>query len=254
MERIDTLNDHFKPVNKANKWSVIFFWTSVVFSFLVFFTDNNQLYNTVANIIFIMVSITYFIVSNWVGLFLLREAQDKRRDNFLSNALDVKLDDEHTELYYNNTQRKPLVRLGMNGFENTLFTWRVTAEMAKSERTKVIFYVLLFILITLINGININFISIIAQTIFTTGLIVNLIKLEILRSNCKQLFHDFRQVFLTNGANYSPELAAILLQLVFKYETTVASMGVHTSDTIFNKINPKVTEEWENVKKNLSIE
>ncbi|WP_144697919.1 hypothetical protein [Fictibacillus phosphorivorans] len=253
MERIDTVNDYFKPVTTANKWSGFFFWSSIVFSCLVFFTDENRLYNTGANIIFIMVTVAYFIVSNWVGLFILREAQGKRRVHLLSNALGVKLDDEHTNFFYNNTQKESLIRLGMNVFENTLFTWRVTEEMAKAERVKVVFYILFFILLTLINGININFISIIAQTIFTTGIIVNVIKLEILRSSCKQLFYEFRQVFLTNGTNYTEKLAAILLQLAFKYETTVASMGVHTSDKKFKKINPSVTEEWEKVKENLSL-
>ncbi|MEK3977349.1 hypothetical protein MKZ20_21705 [Psychrobacillus sp. FSL K6-2684] len=253
MERIDTVANHFIPVNTANKWSIGLFWTSVVFSCLVFFTDGNQLYNNVANIIFIMVSISYFIVSNWVSLFLLREARDKRRVQLLSNALGVKLDDEHTHLYYNNNQKESLVRLGMNAFENSLFTWRVTEEMGKTERIKVVLYLLFFVLITLINGISINFISIIAQTVFTTGLIVNQIRLEILRSSCKHLFAEFRQLFLTNGTRYSQKFAAILLQLVFKYETTVASMGVHTSTKIFNKINSDVTQEWEKVKKNLSL-
>lgn len=254
MERIDTVNDHFKPVNTANKWSVIFFWASVVCSFLVLFSDNNELYNTVANIIFILVSIAYSVVNNLLGLFLLRGAQDKRRVHLLSNALGINLDDEHTNLYYNNKQRESLVRLGLNAFENTLFTWRVTEKMAKSEMKKVVFYLFFFFLITLIDGIDINFIAIIAQTIFTTGLIVNLIKLLILSSTCKQLHNEFRQVFLTNGTNYSDKLVAILLQLVFKYETTVASMGVHTSEKIFKDINSNVSEEWERTKSNLSLD
>jgi hypothetical protein len=253
MERIDTVNDYFKPVTTVSKWSGYLFWSSVVLSFLVFFTDDNPLYNTGANIIFIIVTAAYFVVSNWVSLFLLREAQSKRRVHLLSNALGVKLDDEHTQFFYNNSQEKSLIRLGLNVFENTLFTWRVTEEMVKTERLKVVFYLLLFILLSLINGININFISIIAQTIFTTGLIVNAIKLEILRSTSKQLFYEFRQVFLMSGSQHSEKLAATLLQLVFQYETTVASMGVHTSQKEFKKINPKYTQEWEKVKTNLNL-
>jgi hypothetical protein len=253
MERIDTVNDHFKPVTTANKWSGYLFWSSVVFSFLVFFTDDNPLYNTSANIVFIIVTLAYVVVSNWVSLYLLREAQRKRRVHLLSDALGVKLDDEHTQLFYNNSQENSLIRLGLNVFENTLFTWRVTEEMVKMERFKVVLYLLLFILISFINDININFISIIAQTIFTTGLIVNAIKLELLRSTSKQLFYEFRQVFLMSGSQYSEKLAATLLQLVFQYETTVASMGVHTSQKEFDKINPKYTNEWEKVKSNLNL-
>lgn len=253
MDRIDTVDNYFQPVIKVNKWSGYLFWFSVLCSCLVFFTEKNPLLNTGINIVFIIINVTYFIISNWVSLSLLREAQSKRRVHLLSDALGVKLDDEQTQLFYNNTQKESLIRLGMNVFENTLFTWRVTEEMVKTERVKVVFYILLFILLMLINGININFISIIAQTVFTTGLIVNGIKLEILRSSCKQLFNEFRQVFLNNGTKNSQKVSAILLQLVFRYETTVASMGILTSTKVFDKINPKVSSEWEKVKENLSL-
>lgn len=253
MERIDTIDKYFQPVTKVNKWDDYLFWSSVLCSFLVFFTEKYPLMNTGINIVFIIINISYFIVSNWVGLSLLREAQSKRRVHLLSDALGVKLDDEQTQLFYNNTQKESLIRLGMNAFENTLFTWKVTEEMVKKERVKVIFYILLFILLMLINGININFISIIAQTVFTTGLIVNVIKLEILRSSCKQLFNEFRQVFLNNGTKNNKTVSATLLQLVFQYETTVASMGILTSTKVFDRINSKVSLEWKKIKENLGI-
>ncbi|ANC75507.1 hypothetical protein ABE65_000960 [Fictibacillus phosphorivorans] len=253
MDRIDTVDEYFQLVTKVNKWSAYLFWFSVLCSCLSFFTDKSPLLNTGINIIFIIVTVAYFILSNWMSLSLLREAQGKRRIHLLSNALGVKLDDEHTQLFYNNSQKESLVRLGVNVFENTLFTWKVTAEMAKTERVKLASYILFFILLTLINGININFISIIAQTVFTTGLIVNGIRLEILRSSCKQLFNEFRQVFLTNGTNSNKKVSATLLNLVFKYETTVASMGVHTSSKVFNRINSKISAEWEKIKLNLNL-
>lgn len=253
MERIDTIDDYFSPATKANKWSSYLFWFSVLCSFSVFFTENNTILNTGINIVFIIINITYFIISNWVSLSLLREAQSKRRVHLLSNALGVKLDDEQTQRYYNNTQKESIIRLGINSFENTLFTLRVTEEMVKTERIKVVSYILLFALLMLINGININFISIIAQTVFTTGLIVNGIKLEILRSSCKQLFNEFRQVFLNNGTKNNKKVSALLLQHVFQYETTVAGMGILTSEKVFKRINAKVTLEWENIKENLGL-
>jgi hypothetical protein len=60
-------------------------------------------------------------------------------------------------------------------------------------------------------------------------------------------------VFLNNGTKNNKKVSAILLQLVFQYETTVASMGILTSTKVFDRINPKVSTEWEKVKENLSL-
>ena len=141
--RVDTINSYFKKVSRFNMLSNFLFWFSVICSFSVFFTNSITSVNHILNIIFIITTLFYFLISNWLSLFLLREAQNKRRIHLLSDSLGVKLDDEETNLYYNNTYNPSVKRLGVNVFENTLFTWRVTEEMAKKERIKVILYLLI---------------------------------------------------------------------------------------------------------------
>lgn len=251
--RIDTVESYFIKVTRVNSWSNYLFWFSVICSFFVFFTTKITPVNYILNIIFIISTVSYFSVSNVVSLFLLREARNRRRIHLLSNSLGVKLDDEETNLYYNNTHNPSLLRLGINVFENTLFTRRVVGEMAKRERVKVIIYLLIWLILILIRDVDLNFIAIIAQTLFTTGIIVNHIKLELLGNTCTQLFGEFRQFFLNNGLKNDDTSIATILNLVFRYETIVASMGVHLSSAIFDKINPTVTLEWERVKRNLNL-
>ena len=102
-------------------------------------------------------------------------------------------------------------------------------------------------------NVDLNFIAIVAQTIFTTGIIVNHIKLEILRNTCNQLFNEFRQLFLNNDLNSNDNAVAIILNIVFRYETLVASMGIHLSSKIFDRLNPTVSNEWETIKRNLNL-
>lgn len=251
--RIDTIDAYFQKVSRVNKWNSFLFWFSVFCSIAVFFTNNKPTVNYIMNIIFIITTVLYFIINNWLTLFLLREAQNKRRIHLLSDSLGVNLDDEQTNLYYNNSQSPSIIRLGVNVFENSLFTWRITEEMAKNERLKVSLYVLIWLLVMLIREVNLNFIAIIAQTLFISGLIVNYVKLEILRNSCAQLFNEFRQIFLIKGLNTNHQIVATILSLVFRYETVVASMGVHLSSKIFHRINPAVTDEWESVKRNLHL-
>ncbi|MDP1442605.1 hypothetical protein [Priestia megaterium] len=252
-QRIDTIDSYFQKVSNANKWTNLLFWFTVVCSIIILFTDRQPTINNVINIIFIVATFGYFVFSNWLSLFLLREAQNKRRIHLLSNSLGVRLDDEHTNMYYNNSEEPSIIRLSINVFENSLFTWRVTEEMLKKERIKVLSYVLIWLLLVLIRDINLNFIAVIAQTLFTTGLLINYIKLELLRSSCCQVFNEFRQIFLNNGSSISKEVTATLLSLVFRYETAVASMGIHLSSTTFHNINPTVTQEWERVKENVNL-
>lgn len=253
IERIDTVNDYFEKVTQVNIWSNILFWISIVCSFSIFFTDTIPSLNYFLNIVFIIITVFYFVISNWLSIFLLREGQSRRRINFLSNSLGIKLDDEETNLYYNNSHEPSVIRLGVNTFENTLFTWKVTEEMAKWERPKIFLYLLIWLIVVLVRNVDLEFIAIIAQTIFTTGIIVNYIKLELLRNTCKNLFNEFRQFFLNNNINKDEKAVATILNLVFQYETIVASMGIHLSNNIFDKINPTTTEEWEKVKRNVNL-
>lgn len=252
-ERIDTVNNYFQRVTKVNTASSFLFWLSVLFSFLVFFTSAYQMINYVVNVLFVIITILYFVFSNWLSIFLLREAQNRRRENLLSDSLGIKLEDEQTNLYYNNSQSPSIQRLGMNVFENSLFTWRITEQMLKWERIKVLLYILIWSLLVLIRGTNLNLITTVAQTIFTSGLLVSWIKLEVLRYSCKQIFEGLRQFFLANGLKANKKAIPIILNIVFRYETTVASMGVNLSSKVFHKINPTVSVEWEKIKKNINL-
>ncbi|MCM3390258.1 hypothetical protein M3649_19350 [Ureibacillus chungkukjangi] len=252
-QRVDTVESYFKRVNIVSKISTFLFWISLLFSYVIFFTDGDAKINTAITITFIILTVLYFIFSNLLSIFLLREAQSKRRVHLLSNSLGIKLDDEETNLYYNNSQAPSILRLGMNVFENTLFTGRVTEQMVKIERVKVLIYILIWLLLVLLRDTNLNLISTVAQTIFTTGILVSWVKLEVLRYTCNTLFGEFRQLFLTNGIKSNKKIIASILNLVLRYETTVASMGVDLSTKTFNKINPTVTSEWERIKSNINL-
>ncbi|WP_375199588.1 hypothetical protein [Bacillus sp. RS11] len=252
-ERIDTVENYFNRVSQISVVSSVLFWSSVICSFAVFFTGKNVDINNLMNILFILITFLYFVFSNGLSIFSLREAQNKRRVHLLSDSLGIKLDDEETNLYYNNSQSPSILRLGMNVFENSLFTLRITERMCKLERVKVLLYIIIWFLLILLRDTNLNFLAIVAQTLFTTGLVVSWIKLEVLRHSCGQIFNEFRQIFLANGLKANKKAISIILNLVFRYETTVASMGIQLSSKIFRGINSSVSEEWETVKRNINI-
>ncbi|WNV20008.1 hypothetical protein [Bacillus sp. SI2] len=115
-------------------------------------------------------------------------------------------------------------------------------------------YVIIWLSAMLIRTINLDLIAIIAQTLLTTELLTNWIKLEILKRECECIFNEFRQFFLMNRQTIDEHMQGLILNLVFRYESIVANMGIHLSSKVFHKINPYVTEEWEEIKRGLNIE
>lgn len=253
-QRVDTIERYFKLVNKFNIISVVLFWGSIFLSIVLLFLDKVEGIKYGISIAFIIITFVYFIVSNILSLYLLRNAQNRRRTHLLRNSLHVQLDNERTQLYYNNNQAPSIGKLGINTFENSLFTWRVTANMVKVERVKVCVYLIIWLSAMLIRTTNLDLIAIIAQTLLTTGLLTNWIKLEILKRECECIFNEFRQFFLMNRQTIDEHMQGLILNLVFRYESIVANMGVHLSSKVFHKINPYVTEEWEEIKQGLNIE
>lgn len=250
-ERKDTVQKYFDKVDVVNCIHNILFWTSAILSILIFFSKDLNIESTL-NILFILVTILYFTFSSFLSVFLIRHAQDKRRTNFLTDSLGIKLDDEITNEYYNNSQIPSLTRLGVNAFENSLFTMRTSEKMLIKERLKVGIYILLWLILTLVRNTDIYLIAIIGQTLFTSGILIHWLKLEVLSYSCNRIFNDFRQLFISSDIN-NKENQAIILKLVFQYETVKANMGVHMSSKIFFRINKQVSDEWERIKANVGL-
>ena len=250
-ERRDTINRYFNDVDKADKLNKILFFSTFIGSFAILFSGDFPSVNRWLNISFILLTMLYFVSSNRTNLDLLMNAQNKRRIHLLSNGLGVNLDNEDTNLYYNNPYRPSILRLGWNVFESSMFTYKLSEEMLKASRIKLLVSTLILILFMLLDDININFIALVAQSIFTTNLALNHWKLEVLHKSAKEVFEDFQHFFLVNGEKTDSTSQALILKFIMRYETAVAGMGIQLSTEKFNELNPILNAEWESVKENL---
>ncbi|MCY8219412.1 hypothetical protein MOC90_06240 [Bacillus spizizenii] len=256
-ERFDSLDKYYNAINNLDLASRILFWVNTVLTVAVYFLDDYEQAKSVLTGLFIITTLLYFIVDNYLGIFLIPRVEERRRTHLLTNSFGVPLDNERTNKYYNNTLEPSLLKLGANIFENSLFASRVTSEMAKQERWKILFLVLVWVVSLMIRNTDIELISIVAQTIFASTLVSSWLRLEVLRKKNEDIYKCLYDVFLLRrdgGGTNEESTYARMLDCFVQYESAKAYSGVKQSSKIFFNINDEVTAEWEQTKHNLKIE
>ncbi|MBN3553307.1 hypothetical protein JYA63_03450 [Fictibacillus nanhaiensis] len=256
-ERYDSLDRHYKDIEKLNTATTTLFWVNAALSIAVFFVDNSLTVKNILLTVFTITTFGYFVIDNYLSIFKIPKVEDIRRVHLLTNSFNVPLDNEKTNMYYNNEIEPSLLKLGANIFENSLFAKRVTYEMAKRERIKIGIFIVVFFVALLLRTTEMELISILAQTLFASTLIPAYVRLEVLHFKNKVIFDSLHDIFLFHNQRTSESdkrMSAKLLDCFVKYESAKAYSGVKQDSKIFHKINPEVTQEWEEIKRSLNVD
>ena len=136
-----------------------------------------------------------------------------------------------------------------------MFSFEVSKKMLHKERCKVIIFLGIFIVLVLIRSTHIEVILFLVQFLFGTSIINSWLKLESYKSETEKIYNKCRAIYLSN--NEKQKLTKLnlskILDVTIEYEALKARTGVMLSTKIFNKINPRVSEEWEEIKKELKL-
>lgn len=255
-QRVDTISTYYKLPQKVDRISSFLMWMSICISIIVLFLNKVGPVKELINILYVIVTLLYFLASNTNDLYLLRKAENKRTTHLLTNGLGVALDDEFTNRYYNNELPPSIYRLGMNVFENTFFTSNISKKMFFYEFIKLIVYVIIWLALLLNRSTPLETIAVISQTLFGTTLITHVARIFILYRETNTLFEEFRNLFLGHFSKSSFDgnvkvLESQVLNLCVKYEVLKGALGILLSEKIFNEMNDKLTSEWEMIKRNI---
>ncbi|KZD43496.1 hypothetical protein COE92_16335 [Bacillus wiedmannii] len=252
-QRIDSLDRYYNKVNTFKSVSTLLFWLNALLSLGIFFVDKMEMFKDILTTVFIIMTVLYFVIDNYLSVFLIPNVEEKRRTHLLSNSFGIQLDNETTNEYYNNNLEPSIMRLGANILENSLFAKKVTSEMVKGERIIILLYVLIWIGCLSMRNNDLELISIISQTLFASTLIPSYVRLEILCLQNQKIHDELYRVFLLQKNTPQKKIIPLVLDAFVKYESAKAYSGVKQSTKVFRKINPDVTREWENIKQNLKI-
>lgn len=251
---LDPIGDkYFAPLRVADQASDLLFITTAVLSFAALMVDKNDQPNTYnfVQTAFIICVVGLFVVGQAIRLYLWPRAEDRRREEFLSNTLSVSLTHERTSGYYNNSETDPIRRMGVAVLENTHFTMNIALEMARNERFRITAYGLGWLLMVLNRETDLGWIAVAAQAVFSEQLVSRWLRIEWLRIKAEEIHFALAKVF--NSAPSPEMLRAYVLDAFGTYETTKANGGVVLSTTIFMRRNNELSKEWDEKKKSMNL-
>ncbi len=252
-QRSDPISEkYFKPLERADAAGDWLFVGAAVVSIITVLIEKGDLpraYNLIQGT-FVVLVLSLFVAGQISRLYFSPRAEDKRREEFLSNALSVNLTHERTIGYYNNSEIDPIRKVGLNILENTHFTKAIALEMVKRERLVSGTYLAIWLVLLLNRDTDLGLISAAAQAVFGEQIISRWLRLEWLRIRSEKIFRELHRAFLSNPAPHV--LGAQILEAFSTYEATKSSASIVLSTSSFDRLNPSLTQEWEDIKASLT--
>lgn len=243
----------YSLLKKCRNWENaglgIICFCSVLLPILNFFSETLivKMIYTGTNFIYFVIIIAYYILNIYTETFLYPATARKRRKGFIDNSLGSKFLEKPVEGYYTNDgldlgPYKMIVNCG----ENCYFTYNIAKAMVPKIIFKNVICCIAFLLIAYWgikdNLIAIPILQILLSTLFLTELVhhINFI------AKLNQLFERFKEFFSKKADNNQILQEAVLLFL--DYETTLAYNKAPLSDSVYKKLNKKLSKEWEDIK------
>lgn len=256
MAKSDPVGDkYYVPLRWAERASDTLFWVGGVASVsaLLISRADYPLLSDLAQIILVVAVIFYFGIGLSQRLYLAPRAEEKRRQDLLSNSFEVNLTHEVTEGYYNNQQKHPLKRLAASTMESCFFTEAVLAEMLWAERAKFGGWFAIWLLAALNRSTDLSPVSVAAQVLFSEEIVSKWIRTEWLRFQSARTYENLRRL-LTNATAFNKRVTqAETVEFFSNYEAAKARAQVHTSDRVFSRRNAELSAEWERIKASIGL-
>jgi hypothetical protein len=254
MSRSDPIRtNYFYAVEQAGIVSDGLFYLNALLSFGTLLVDRNahpSAYNFV--LLLFSISVVAIFASELVlRLYLTPRAEDKRRQDFFSNACNVSLSYQQTDGYYNNDFKDPIKRMAAQVLENSLFSKEIALRMARRERVKVAIYALIWLVLLCNRRTELGWIVAASQAIFSEQILSKWFRLEWLRIRFERTFDDVFKLFQTRPP--VAQFNANALDALSMYETAKASASITLTSKIFDHLNPSLSEEWDTIKATLNI-
>ena len=208
--------------------------------------------HTILNYIYILLSVIYYILDIYTETFLYPATARKRRMGFIDNSLGSKFLNKNVKGYYtnDNLQYGPHKML-VNCWENCFFTLNIAKGMIAKIVIKNSILFIGFITVAYF-GIRDNFIAIsIVQILLSTLFLTEFIHHINFITKLEQLHERFIDIITKKMDSNETLQQAVLLFL--DYETTLAYNKASLSDSVYEKLNERLSKEWEEMKTRYDI-
>jgi len=255
-ERQDPIRTrYYRPLELAEAWGAFFFYAAAILSLVVLIGElkvGSPKVHAALQIAFLVCTLIGFVLGVAIRLYFMPRAERKRREDFLSNSLGVALTHERTAGYYNNDETDPDRRLGLNVLENSLHSKDTAVEMCRSARLQIGLYAVLWIILLAIRALELEWIVVAAQALFSEQLLSRWFRLEWLRGEVERIHSGLLRAF--QSGTQPATLRSVVLEELIAYEAAKARAAVTLSSRVFERRNREVSREWERIKATLPRE
>ena len=244
---------YYRAVQVAESCSDGLFLLCSLLSYCPLLIDNNskpRVYE-LSLLLFGLAVLVLFVLGISLRLYLFPRAEDKRRLDFFGSACNVNLTYQKSDGYYNNDSKDAMKRMAAQVLENSFFTKEITLRMALNERIRTSAYLLFWLVLLHFRRTDLGWIVAASQAIFSEQILSKWLRLEWLRARAERTFDDVYKLF--PGPPDNMQFTASALNSVAMYESAKATAGITLSSKIFDTLNPKLSSEWNNIRKSLDI-
>lgn len=240
-------NKLFDKCSKNENIMLAIYVVNIIFMILVCY-DINEGIISILNYGLIILNIIYIILSGYNDMFLKNKAERELRKTMISNSFNVNITTTKSEDYYSNDIEPSVEKMGINSFESTLYTNKITEKLIYRNIIKVTILVILWIVsITKIE--NLEIICLLTQIIFSTDILLDLIKIIYYHNNVNRLFEEFYKIFVTD--DYKEKDMPIVIEYVMEYECLKNYCHIVLPNNIFNNEKEDLARQWESIRRNI---
>ncbi|MFD2247539.1 hypothetical protein [Pontibacter ruber] len=255
MIRLVPLDVDYKYLNRIDSYLNKLLWFSAGLSLLVFAIDffhllptYNEFLQTTLNSIISILALGYFVL-DLVFNYSFQESERKRRKDFIDNSLGTTLAEENSVGYFSNDRTSVgVIKMGVNCFENSLFTKTVSSKMLTPMFIKMCAVILVFLCLALFT--NNKTLTTVLQLALPLTIIQQAFKLYFFKKKIDKIFEDFNLIFSATSGNNRDNL---IIDNVINYESTLAWGTVLLDSKYFNEVNPALSQKWESMKLRLNL-
>lgn len=242
MSRRDDVMGLYRPSEILEKIEKVFFCLDIVVALVALIS--NETISSIAIVVQIVVALLYF-VSNTIddGCFWY-EAEKQRRKNGIQNGLGMRLSEYDTEEYYNNNLPHSLEKYGMNILESNYFSKIIAGKMLLKVGAYALGAVVALVIACRFVSDG-NVLLLIAQTTFSTYVLVDFVMLLLYKIRLEALYIEAYNVFILGSRTHINQ--AWIISYVVEYEAIKAHYKIRLDQKIFNKMNGELSAKWQDI-------
>lgn len=242
MSRHDEVTDLYEISKKLELFEQILFALDVIAA-LVSLIPHDAISKAAVSIQIIM-ALLYFISNTVDDGHFWYKAEKERRKNSIQNGLGIRLGELDTDGYYNNNLQPSISKCAMNTLESNFFSKNIAEKMILKKSILTIIAVVVFVVSCMFVE-NVNIVLIIAQTAFSSYVLVDFLMLLFYKMRMESLYAIAYNILILNNA--ARENVAWLISYILEYEAIKAHYKVRLDEKIFNDNNDSLSEKWETI-------